>query len=166
MPKITKRQIFESEKLSVDSTCNVYEGNDEIANFSLWKFIRESPRTRAECRKFLESIGVSKNISQRTSSAINWLRSRGFIKTNRDSVAEDLKEQKPATIMTMPEPQQQQAEPFNMTPREFIEHLLKRHPEYKETSILVVARHSQRVKWDKVREVIHLEMPHLCSCRD
>jgi hypothetical protein len=182
------KQVFDLESFFVDKSCQQYSGSKDAVNFKLWSYIREQKRSREDCRQFMQKIGVSRNTSQRTSSAINWLRNHGFIKTTRDVLRKELKDvpDRPMRhIRSTPIPRLENGDidavcfkeairarqgsvvigPSSMEPKEFVESYVKNNPQHKEGQILVAARSSGRARWDQVREAIHKDFKNLCDCR-
>ena len=183
------KQVFDMEKFYVDEACFSYEGKDSAVNFQLWKFIAEANRIREECRDFLEGVGVKKNLSQRTSSALNWLRVRGFVRSTRDVVRKEIAKQAPQKIKaphrTTSLPRLDDGsidfESFNemlhergritvglaslVPPKQFVETHVKTNPHHREGQILVAARSTGQARWEQVRDVIHKEFQTLCDCK-
>lgn len=183
------KQVFDMEKFYVDEACLPYDGKDSAVNFRLWRFICESSRTRGECRDFLESIDVKKNLSQRTSSALNWLRVRGFVRSTRDAVKKEIAKQEPQKIRaprrTTPLPRLDDGsidfQAFNemlhvkgsltiglgnlVSPKQFVETHVRTNPHHREGQILVAARSTGQARWEQVRDIIHKEFKALCDCR-
>lgn len=190
------KKVYDLEQFYVDGSCTKYDGDDGVANFRLWKFISNKPRSRQECRDFFKSIGVKKNLSQRTSSAINWLRSRSFVRSNRQTIkVREVHEKVPVqekqkpykTTMSSPLPRNDDGNidmesfheimrerqgrliigpPQSMAPDRFVEEVVQRNPTYMEGHILCAARASGTVRWDHVRDVIHKAFPALCDCKN
>jgi hypothetical protein len=186
--------VHEVEKFSVDGTCNKYAGDEAVANHKLWLFIRESARTRAECREFFQSIGVAKNTSQRTSSALNWLRLRGYIRSNRAEAAVEIqneppKPKPPQPLRVIRYTQLPRTADNNIDmvalksimaernghitigprsagdPKAFIDAAVSDKPNIREGAILVAARNTGKARWDQVRDALHKEYKHLCDCQ-
>lgn len=183
------KQVFDMEKFYVDEACLPYDGKDSAVNFRLWKFIGEANRTREECRNFLENVGVKKNLSQRASSALNWLRIRGLVRSTRDAVRKEIAKQAPKKVRppcrTTPIPRLDDGsidfESFNqllhekgkisvglssqVSPAQFVEMHVKSNPHHREGQILVAARSTGQARWEQVRDVIHKDFQKLCDCK-
>ena len=76
---------FDLEQFFVDDSCASYGGDGVSVNFRLWQFIKGGHKSREQCRVLLKDAGVERHVSQRTSSALNWLRVHHYIRSTRDS---------------------------------------------------------------------------------